>query len=531
MWTSSDSSADYSYCLLVPFILAYLVYEKGRQLAQTPIKGSAAAIGWLILGLFLFWIGSRAGKQYLGCAGIQVLVLGSILWFWGGAMFRPLLFAWTMISFAWPLPFVDSTVAFPLRMIVSHLAYDTLNLVGIPCIQDGTALISPPDPGSNLLLGAKFQIDIADPCSGLHSLLPLLMFSACFSFTFLRRPWQQWTVFLSAIPLVIIGNVIRIMLLVAGCIKWGTIYAIGTNDGPSSYHEGCGYLVFVLELGLECLLGFILIGFERRRTNQSKSPSKSDSPSSPQIDAANLGTVPLRRSALFAGLIAVTALLWWTSPPLYLPPEAGVVMDLPYKVTVPELPGGEFFGFDAPVSDAEHRILPKDTQFSRKNYEDFQGHNIFFSIVLSGKQQYTIHPPQVCLVAQGWNIAREENVPIKLNSGHQLVVRNLSITRDDISQDNVRHSVQAYYMYWYVADGITTPSHQERNWISSWDRIFHNRDHRWAYVIAMSPITQSQRPDGLDADQTRKMLSDFIRQIIPNVQKSEMLHDPELGSE
>ncbi len=82
--------------------------------------------------------------------------------------------------------------------------------------------------------------------------------------------------------------------------------------------------------------------------------------------------------------------------------------------------------------------------------------------------------------------------------------------------------VKAYYMYWYVADDLTTPSHTARNWMSSWDRVVHNRDHRWAYVIAMSPITQTIRPDGLDAEQTRDLLTSFIRQIVPTFQKNEL---------
>jgi EpsI family protein len=348
------------------------------------------------------------------------------------------------------------------------------------------------------------------------------MFSACFSHTFVSGRWQQWTIFLSVIPLVIVGNVVRILMLVVGNIRWGTAFALGTNTDPSWFHEACGYAVFVVVLGLECLFAFLLIAGEKRRSNQSRTPSGADRPSSPVSEATSVGAVPLWRSAVILGLFSIMMITWWTSPPLYLPSQAGVLMTLPDQVTVPELTGGHFSGLDAPVSEAEHTLLPKDTEFSRKNYDDFHGHTVFFSIVLSGLQQYTIHPPQICLVAQGWKIVKEEDVPIQLKSGHELVVRNLSIQRDSIGDDQQHHLIQAYYMYWYVADGVTTSSHAMRNWISSWDRIFHNHDHRWAYVIAMSPITESTRPDGLDSGQTREMLTNFIRQIVPTVQISEL---------
>ncbi len=525
IWTASDTdSSDHSYCLLVPLMLAYLLYQKKSSIARTPIQSNNAAIAAIVLGLLLFWIGSRAGKQYVGCVGIQVLVFGLILWFWGGAVFRRLLFAWAILCFAWPLPFLDTAVAFPLRMIVSHTAYYALTIMGIPAIQSGTALISAPT-ATGLSAGARFQIDVADPCSGLHSLLPLLMFSSFFCYFFLPKRWQQWTVFLSSIVFTIAGNVFRILMLVLGSMAWGSAFAIGVDDKPSWYHEACGFAVFIVVLGLECLFGFLLVHFDNRR-NKSSVPAfasaASSTPSAAAHTTSSPNPIPLWRSGTVVGFACLLFVVFLVTPPVYLPSQAGVVMSLPETVDVSGIDGGHFFGNEAEVTDVEHRMLPKDTEFARSNYDDFHDHTVFFSIVLSGVQQYTIHPPEVCLVAQGWNIVRHDDIPIRLASGHQLMVRNLSLERDAINANKQHLVVKAYYMYWYVADNITTASHATRNWISSWDRVVHNRDHRWAYVIAMAPITQSIRPDGMSADQTRDMLTNFIRQIVPSIQKSEL---------
>jgi exosortase/archaeosortase family protein len=369
-------------------------------------------------------------------------------------------------------------------------------------------------------MGDRFQIDVADPCSGLHSLLPFLMFSSFYCYFFLPRNWQKWTVFLSSFLFTIAGNVTRIVMLVSGCLLWGSAFAIGTNDEASTYHEGCGFAVFVVGLGLECLFGYLLVVADRR---WSKRPRLSnavplDSPAREESSTA----IPAWRSGTVLGLAAVMLIIFAVSPPVLLPMEAGVVMDLPDQVKLPGMDGGDFFGSPAEVSEVEHKMLPKDTEFERKNYEDFHEHHIFFSIVLSGVQQYTIHPPEVCLVAQGWSIAGQEDIPLELESGHRLVVRNLSLQRDLLDREHQRRTVKAYYMYWYVADNLTTPSHLERNLVSSWDRVVHNRDHRWAYVIAMSPITQSLFPGGMTPAETRNMLTAFIRQIVPTFQKSEL---------
>ncbi len=519
-WTASETPGDqdYSYCLLVPLIVVFLIIERKAILVRIPINGSTVALAWIILGLVMFWIGSRAGKQYIGCGAIQVLLAGFIFWFWGGAMFRQLRFAWVFLVFAWPLPFLDASIAFPLRLIVSNLAFRTLNLIGIPCLLNGTALYSAANPAHGWQIGDRFQIDISDPCSGLHSLLPLLMFSAAYSYFFLPRRWQQWTVFLSAIPCAIIANVIRILLLVFGCMKWGTPSAMGPADHPSLFHEGCGFATFMLALVLESSFGYFLVKIgQRYPLEKEKIEPKAGSSSRAESEA-----VPRWRSKTVYALAILMLVVSWYQTPHVLSEEAGILTALPNQVNVSDLDGGSFFGLDAPVTDVERNVLPKDTIFSRKSYDDFHGHTIFFSIVLSGLQQYTIHPPQVCLLAQGWTITSEENVPVQLANGRTLVVRNLSIQRQAVSSTQQPTLIHAYYMYWYVTDGISTPSRATRNWLSSWDRVVHNRDHRWAYVIAMSPITESLRPDGLNAEQTKKMLQDFIREIVPTFQKSEM---------
>jgi exosortase len=149
------------------------------------------------------------------------------------------------------MPFLDAMIAFPLRMDMSTMAAHLLPAVGIPTLQNGTALLSPADPVHNLATGARFQIDIADPCSGIRSLFALLMFSALFGYLFLPRLWQQWVIFLSAFPLAILGNLVRVVLLVLGSICFGSAFAIGTDNQASWFHELCGFLVYAVALGCE----------------------------------------------------------------------------------------------------------------------------------------------------------------------------------------------------------------------------------------------------------------------------------------
>jgi hypothetical protein len=235
------------------------------------------------------------------------------------------------------------------------------------------------------------------------------------------------------------------------------------------------------------------------------------SPSTPQ----GSGKVADWRSVVVLLLALFVGLLYCINPPLNLQPKAGVIMNLPVII-------GDYFGKQGQITEAEINILPKDTEFARREYDDNRGHQIKCSIILSGAEQRSIHRPEGCLVAQGWTIIGQDNVPIPLPSGHTLVARKLTLERQALGNNEEHVTLRAFYIYWFVGQNVTTPSHVYRILLSNWDRVIHNRSHRWAYVSVFSLITRDLNPNGLDADQTQKALTAFATQIVPTFQIDEM---------
>jgi hypothetical protein len=235
--------------------------------------------------------------------------------------------------------------------------------------------------------------------------------------------------------------------------------------------------------------------------------------------AAPASPIPVWKSVAVLALSLVVYVFFWIKPSPTIPSQAGVVMNLPGYVRS----GSGFVGTPAPVTTAELNILPKDTEFARDNYSDFPDQDqIFCGIVLSGAMQQSIHRPEVCLVAQGWTIVEQENIPIQLPSGHRLTVKNLKIRKNVTTTDGRSILLTQYNMYWFVGEKTTTSEHWMRIFLSSWDRIVHNRAHRWAYVTVASTITEKLIPNGKNAEQTKAMMIDFIKAIVPTFQKSEM---------
>jgi len=214
-------------------------------------------------------------------------------------------------------------------------------------------------------------------------------------------------------------------------------------------------------------------------------------------------------------LALVVGLSYKFDPAVDTLPQAGVILDLPTFV-------GNFFGKQGEITEVEKRVLPKDTEFARRNYDDSRGHQITCSIVLSGSEGRSIHRPEACLPGQGWTIVAQDNIPVPLASDHKLVARRLSLERQVVAQDGTHVTVKALYIYWFVGENITTPSEMERVLLTNWDRVFHNENHRWAYVSFFSFVTDNLMTNGLNRDQTQQLMVDFAKQIVPTFQISEM---------
>jgi len=162
-------------------------------------------------------------------------------------VFFPICFLLLMV----PLNFLEDKIGFPLRMFVAKNATVTLNLIGVQARQRGSGIISP-----------FFRFDVADPCSGIRSLMALTTVTAAYGYVTQHAQWKRWVLFLSAMPLAVLGNMARVtsIALVA--------QAYGQELATKTYHEYSGYIVFGVALSTMVIIGFLL-NFPYRRIFQN----------------------------------------------------------------------------------------------------------------------------------------------------------------------------------------------------------------------------------------------------------------------
>jgi hypothetical protein len=167
-------------------------------------------------------------------------------------------------------------------------------------------------------------------------------------------------------------------------------------------------------------------------------------------------TFPFWRSAVVLLVVALAAALLLSNGGVNAAGIPGVDMHLPDTI-------GNYLGFDSDVTAAEKTILPKDTEFAKKRYVGPA--DITCEIVLADRYRLSIHRPELCMTAQGWNIIEQQSYSVPVQGRSPQVVRVLTLSRTEAGR-----SFTSYYVYWFVGQNKATASHIERYFFSAWDR-------------------------------------------------------------
>jgi exosortase len=238
---------------LAPLIACWLVWRDRRFLATLPMNGSGWGLPLLLVSVLFYYAGFKANNFYFGVAAIQLYVAGGVLWVLGWKHAWRLLFPWLILCFTWPLLFLEDTIAFRLRLLMVEATSWVLQAVGVPAIVDGTALLSAADETTGRGVGEVFSLKVDGPCSGMRSLFALMMVSALFSY-FRQPTWpRQLALFAMSVPLSVVANLCRLLILLAASAVFGQDFAVGNEEKQvSTFHFVSGLAVFVVALlGLE----------------------------------------------------------------------------------------------------------------------------------------------------------------------------------------------------------------------------------------------------------------------------------------
>ncbi len=512
------SGADMSHAWLIPLISLWALWQRREPILSAVRLTDRRGLAVVSLGLITYLVGIRTQQTRIVLLSFIMLLWSMPFYAFGWAVARQLVFPCAYLVFCIPFTFLDD-LTLPLRLISTTVSAVVLNGLGISVTRIGTAL--------HVNTGEGFSLDVAHPCSGLRYLVAMIALTTAYAHFTQRVTWRRIVLSVASIPLAMIGNIVRIILIAMVGVWLGTEIAVGF------YHDYSGYVVFAVATLLMTWVGSLL---HRYGTTPDASTPETPPHTTPAI--ALPGSHPARYPLLILIILFITMTL--LAPALsrvYIAGEttADVKLDLPANFDqwkgedllycqndqcARSFRTGELDGKTVcpvcgkpldRIAIGERTILPADTRIARKLYENGKGGQVVATIVLTGGDQRSIHRPQQCLPAQGYAIENRSVLPVQLTDGAMLrmTVMHANPERKSVGSSSKRMVLA----YWFAGGGHLTHDHLQRVFWVAWDNLLHGYKARWAYV-SLQTSDSGASGDGATA------LAEFARTFYPLIQRN-----------
>jgi len=236
------TNSDNSHGFIVPFVAGYFAWGRRNRLGAVTPEDSWWGCLMLIVTLS-FYVLSVAGGLAFPARVTMVLSLFGLIWcMLGNATIRILAFPILFLLFMIPVPYsLINLISGPLQLFATKISATLIAACTIPVFRDG-----------NMLYFVSTQLEVAEACSGIRSMIALSMLAVGFA-SMSHTGWQSKAMLIfMAIPIALAANVIRVT---------GTgilAHFFGDKVARGFLHEFSGIAIFVL--GLAALFGaFTLI--------------------------------------------------------------------------------------------------------------------------------------------------------------------------------------------------------------------------------------------------------------------------------
>ena len=253
LFEHAAQSELHSYIPLVPVVAGYLLYLRRNGLSTAYRTSTASAVGLLVIGSAILsaavWnlFGTLSVNDDLALRTMSYVcfVAAGCFLFLGAEWMQTAAFPVAFLIFVIPLP---DAVVYRLEMASVFASADVsawmFRATGTPLLRDGTTLAIP-----------GIVLRVAQECSGIHSSWVLLITSLVASHLFLKSPWRQLILVVFVIPLAIVRNGFRILVIGLLCVH------VGPHMIESYIHRQGGPIFFALSLAPL----FLLLAWLRRQ--------------------------------------------------------------------------------------------------------------------------------------------------------------------------------------------------------------------------------------------------------------------------
>jgi exosortase len=227
---------------LVPLVFLFLIYYHRDALAKAKKKGSNWGLLLIGIGVLFYVVAARALQARLAIAALPFFFSGILLFLWGKQVTRILAFPSAILLFLIPLAAIEQT-SFRLQFLITGIVERLGGIFGIKVYAVGTTLRA---------VDGSWGFDIAEGCSGIRSLIAMVMITAIYVHIVEKQMWKKVTVFGLSIVFAIIGNAGRIFTIIVIAKLGFPTFAGGL------YHEYSGFIFFPIALAVMVLTSRLL---------------------------------------------------------------------------------------------------------------------------------------------------------------------------------------------------------------------------------------------------------------------------------
>ena len=481
-------TAEYSYGPLIPLISTYLLLRELRLNPAPPPSTPAnrwpgvALISFaLIFGIFGNLVHIPDVVTYAFILWVAGVTLTGFGWAEGRLHQMPVLH----LIFMLPLPqFVFWKVTILLQLISSQLGVWFIEQAGIAVYLEG-----------NVIDLGVYKLQVAEACSGLRYLFPILSFSYLFGILYRGPFWHKLALFLMAAPLTIFMNSVRIGVI--GMLV--NSYGIEQAEGFLHIFEGwvifgiCIFMLFLMAAGLQRLTPRPLPIWQTLDLDTDGFG----------LQARRLFGITASRGMILGALVtlAVSAAFLLAPAPNRVEVVRDAFSQFPREIGAWS---GSMGTLDADVA----KVLAASDYVDATYFAATEAAPVnFFSAWYQKQTEGTgIHSPAVCLPVGGWEVSEIDPKAVSMPG---TVYGNFTVNRAVIQKGTTKQLVY----YWFEERGQRQTNDYAAKASVVWDSLTRGRTDG-ALVRFVTPIT----PDETEAEAEARMQR-LMAALLPKLPK------------
>lgn len=447
-------SDDYSHGLFVPIISAALAWQRRNRLKRIGLDNSWHGPVVVLVGLVLYVVGNLATLYVVLHLSLWLVIVGLTVSFLGATASRAIAFPLGYLLTSIPLPvFLHNALSSQLQLWSSALGISVLQFIGVTAFREG-----------NVIDLGPVQLQVAEACSGIRYLFPLTALALLCGYFFRDRMWKRMVLVLSALPISVLVNGLRIGII-GVLVEW-----YGPQAAEGFLHLFEGWVLFLVTLSLLLTEMWTLSqvhplpGTRGLRSHfqvydaqdivgpgTSNTRSFLSAPYSGFQVPAYIGSVSL--------IVCAAMFSWSVGDRREHPPIRAAFVDFDMRI-------GAWHGSTLPVEPQLISTLRFD-DYLLADYADGEHRPItlYMAYYQSQRKGQSAHSPSSCIPGGGWEITSHRSLTLPIDG------RSIPINRVLIQKDREKQLV----FYWFKQRDRYLTSEYSVKWYLFWDALTRQR--------------------------------------------------------